>query len=106
MILQPANRNELPRLLADENTGRERISAFDLTALNRVLEHKAEDMTARVEAGMTLAALQAQLADASIQLRRLSASVLLVKALGGGWRDADLQPSGDSGKRGAPAAAR
>jgi NodT family efflux transporter outer membrane factor (OMF) lipoprotein len=50
--------------------------------------------------------LQAQLADVSIQLRRLSASVLLVKALGGGWRDADLQPSGDSGKRGAPAAAR
>ena len=50
--------------------------------------------------------LQAQLADVSIQLRRLSASVLLVKALGGGWRDADLQPGGDSGKRGAPAAAR
>jgi outer membrane protein, multidrug efflux system len=39
-------------------------------------------------------ALQAQLADVSIQLRRLSASVLLVKALGGGWRDAE--------KRGAP----
>jgi NodT family efflux transporter outer membrane factor (OMF) lipoprotein len=50
--------------------------------------------------------LQAQLADVSIQLRRLSASVLLVKALGGGWRDADRQPGGDSGKRGAPAAAR
>jgi outer membrane protein, multidrug efflux system len=29
--------------------------------------------------------LQAQLANVSIQLRRLSASVLLVKALGGGW---------------------
>ena len=33
--------------------------------------------------------LQAQLAGVSIQLRRLSASVLLVKALGGGWRDAE-----------------
>jgi multidrug efflux system outer membrane protein len=31
-------------------------------------------------------ALQAQLSSLSIQLRRLSASVLLVKALGGGWR--------------------
>jgi NodT family efflux transporter outer membrane factor (OMF) lipoprotein len=33
-------------------------------------------------------ALQAQLSSVSIQLRRLSASVLLVKALGGGWRAA------------------
>jgi outer membrane protein, multidrug efflux system len=30
--------------------------------------------------------LQAQLASVTIQLRRMSASVLLVKALGGGWR--------------------
>lgn len=36
-------------------------------------------------------ALQAQLANVSIQLRRMSASVLLVKALGGGWEHADLQ---------------
>jgi NodT family efflux transporter outer membrane factor (OMF) lipoprotein len=34
--------------------------------------------------------LQAQLANVAIQLRRLSASVLLVKALGGGWRSAEL----------------
>jgi outer membrane protein TolC len=32
--------------------------------------------------------LQAQLSSVNIQLRRLSASVLLVKALGGGWREA------------------
>jgi NodT family efflux transporter outer membrane factor (OMF) lipoprotein len=32
------------------------------------------------------AALQAQIANVTIQLRRLNASVLLVKALGGGWR--------------------
>jgi outer membrane protein TolC len=31
--------------------------------------------------------LQAQLSSVSIQLRRFSASVLLVKALGGGWRE-------------------
>jgi len=35
-------------------------------------------------------ALQAQLANVTIQLRRLSASVLLVKALGGGWRNGEL----------------
>lgn len=39
--------------------------------------------------------LQAQLANVSIQLRRLSASVLLVKALGGGWHDANLARSSD-----------
>jgi NodT family efflux transporter outer membrane factor (OMF) lipoprotein len=33
--------------------------------------------------------LQAQLSNVAIQLRRIDASVLLVKALGGGWRDAD-----------------
>lgn len=33
--------------------------------------------------------LQAQLANQAIQLRRLNASVLLVKALGGGWRSPD-----------------
>jgi outer membrane protein TolC len=31
-------------------------------------------------------ALQAQISNLNIQLRRLNASVLLVKALGGGWR--------------------
>jgi NodT family efflux transporter outer membrane factor (OMF) lipoprotein len=35
--------------------------------------------------------LQAQLANVSIQLRRMSASVLLVKALGGGWEHVRLQ---------------
>lgn len=39
-------------------------------------------------------ALQAQLVNVSIQLRRLSASVLLVKALGGGWRGGDLSADG------------
>jgi outer membrane protein TolC len=35
-------------------------------------------------------ALQAQLSNVTIQLRRMSASILLVKALGGGWRDANM----------------
>jgi outer membrane protein, multidrug efflux system len=36
------------------------------------------------------ALLQAQLSAVDIQLRRLNASVLLVKSLGGGWKTADL----------------
>ncbi len=36
-------------------------------------------------------ALQAQLTDVTIQLRRMNASVLLIKALGGGWDSATLE---------------
>ena len=36
-------------------------------------------------------ALQAQLTAASVQLRRLSAGVALVKALGGGWQNSQSQ---------------
>jgi outer membrane protein TolC len=36
-------------------------------------------------------ALQAQLTAASVQLRRLSAGVALVKALGGGWQNSPPQ---------------
>jgi NodT family efflux transporter outer membrane factor (OMF) lipoprotein len=43
--------------------------------------------------------LQAQLADVSIQLRRMTASVLLIKALGGGWSGADLQSAEHSDPR-------
>jgi len=35
--------------------------------------------------------LQAQLSGVNIQVRRMNASVLLVKALGGGWKSADLE---------------
>jgi NodT family efflux transporter outer membrane factor (OMF) lipoprotein len=35
--------------------------------------------------------LQAQLSSVNIQIRRMNASVLLVKALGGGWKSADLE---------------
>jgi outer membrane protein TolC len=49
--------------------------------------------------------LQAQLAGLAIRVRRLNASVLLVKALGGGWRAEDLRPSeiAARGDTGAPA---
>jgi outer membrane protein TolC len=36
------------------------------------------------------AALAARLAAADIQIRRMSASVLLIKALGGGWDEGSL----------------
>jgi outer membrane protein, multidrug efflux system len=35
--------------------------------------------------------LQAQLSDVNIQVRRMNASVLLVKALGGGWNRENLE---------------
>jgi NodT family efflux transporter outer membrane factor (OMF) lipoprotein len=51
--------------------------------------------------------LQAQLANVTIQVRRMIASVLLVKALGGGWRREDSQgQSAYAAPRGSAAAAR
>jgi outer membrane protein TolC len=38
------------------------------------------------------ATLAARLAAADIQIRRMSASVLLIKALGGGWDRGSLPP--------------
>jgi FAD/FMN-containing dehydrogenase len=61
MILRPANIAELSNFLSCANTRGEKTSSIDLSVLNRVLEHKAEDMTATVEAGMTLADFQKQL---------------------------------------------
>ena len=43
-------------------------------------------------------ALQAQLSNVTIQMRRMSASVLLVKALGGGWRRGDSKQAGGPGE--------
>ncbi|SPE55799.1 Glycolate oxidase subunit GlcE [Verrucomicrobia bacterium] len=63
MILRPANLPELPGLLARARECGERISSFDLSAFNRVMEHKAEDMTATAEAGVSLADLQERLAE-------------------------------------------
>ncbi len=45
------------------------------------------------------ASLQAQLSNVNIQLRRLAASVLLVKALGGGWRPDELRQELSAGQR-------
>jgi NodT family efflux transporter outer membrane factor (OMF) lipoprotein len=50
--------------------------------------------------------LQAQIANVTIQLRRMNASVLLVKALGGGWRRPDLGSAPDTGRGDTAAATR
>jgi NodT family efflux transporter outer membrane factor (OMF) lipoprotein len=49
------------------------------------------------------ALLQAQLAALTIQVRRMDASVLLVKALGGGWRSQDFGFTEDAARRNAAA---
>ena len=62
MIIRAADRHELGRQLRDANTQGRSISRIDLSALGRIIEHVPEDMTVTVEAGITLAALQQQLA--------------------------------------------
>ena len=61
MPLHPANAAELSRALADAFARRRPPGPVDLSALNRVVEHAPEDMTVTVQAGLTLAALQAEL---------------------------------------------
>jgi glycolate oxidase FAD binding subunit len=60
MILPPANAAELTRLLAANAS--EKIERVDLTRLSRVMQYTPEDMVITAEAGITLAALQTQLA--------------------------------------------
>ena len=62
MILKPSSPEDLCRQLVDVHGRGEKVSAFRLDALNRVLEHTPEDMTITVEAGITFSALQKQLA--------------------------------------------
>jgi FAD/FMN-containing dehydrogenase len=62
MNLKPTSVAELAKLLAGAHARGERVSSFDLRALDRLVEHKVEDMTATVEAGRTLADLQRELA--------------------------------------------
>ncbi len=57
----PVNLNELSDLLSCAARKGERIGEVDLSAFNRILEHRPEDMTVTVEAGMTLGALQTEL---------------------------------------------
>ncbi|MBI2948093.1 MAG: FAD-binding oxidoreductase [Verrucomicrobia bacterium] len=61
MILQPRTVEELQRAVAAAYAGGERIASVQLGALNRLVDHVPEDMTATVEAGMTLTEFQDRL---------------------------------------------
>jgi FAD/FMN-containing dehydrogenase len=62
VILQPNSVDELAKALSGANGARMPMAAFELSALNRVLEYHPEDLTVTVQAGITLAALQTELA--------------------------------------------
>jgi NodT family efflux transporter outer membrane factor (OMF) lipoprotein len=75
------------RELQQESTS----EAAAVTATGKALQqaqyrYKAGLVTYLEVATTESAALQAQISNVTIQLRRLNASVLLVKALGGGWK--------------------
>ena len=63
MMLQPANLAELTSAVSDAVLRGEAVTTVDLRALDRVTEYTPEDMTVTVEAGLTLAGLQARLAQ-------------------------------------------
>ena len=60
-----------------------------LTAYEEVEDNLAALRQLQQESVSETAALQAQQSSVTIQLRRMNASVLLVKALGGGWQRAN-----------------
>ncbi|HEX7859157.1 MAG TPA: FAD-binding oxidoreductase [Verrucomicrobiae bacterium] len=58
MILRPQNRDELLQQLRDNFSRGAKITSVDLSALNSIVEHSPEDMTASAGAGLTVAAFQ------------------------------------------------
>ena len=62
MIANPSHAEQLAQLLAGAFARKEKIERVNLDALNHVAEHTPEDMTVMVQAGITLAALQTELA--------------------------------------------
>jgi glycolate oxidase FAD binding subunit len=60
--VSPRDVKELAEFLAGHHARTEKAPAIDLSQMNRVLELAPEDMTVTVEAGITLAALQLELA--------------------------------------------
>ena len=61
MILKPQNRSELSELLASSFASGRKVEKVDLSAVASLVEHQPEDMTASVEAGMTVRAFQERL---------------------------------------------
>jgi NodT family efflux transporter outer membrane factor (OMF) lipoprotein len=78
------------RQLQRENLSETAAVSSTATALQQAqYRYKAGLVTYLEVSTAENAALQAQIANVTIQLRRMNASVLLVKALGGGWRSPD-----------------
>jgi NodT family efflux transporter outer membrane factor (OMF) lipoprotein len=80
------------RQLQQESVSEAAAVAATATALEQAqYRYKAGLVTYLEVATAQNNALQAQLASVAIQLRRMNASVLLVKALGGGWNATELR---------------
>jgi NodT family efflux transporter outer membrane factor (OMF) lipoprotein len=80
------------RQLQQENLSETAAVASTATALQQAqYRYKAGLVTYLEVSTAENAYLQAQIANVTIQLRRMNASVLLVKALGGGWQRPDLE---------------
>jgi len=62
MTCRPTTIQQLTEELASANNRGEQGLTFNLEALNRIIEYNPADMTVTVETGLTLAALQVQLA--------------------------------------------
>ena len=93
------------RQLQQETVSETAAVSSTATALQQAQYRYKEGLVTYLEVSTAENAyLQAQIANVTIQLRRMNASVLLVKALGGGWRRPDLGSTPDTG-RGDPAAA-
>jgi FAD/FMN-containing dehydrogenase len=63
MTLQPATLAELSRQLAEAHASRSRVTAVNLRSFSAIRDYTPEDMTVTAEAGITLSALQAVLAE-------------------------------------------
>jgi FAD/FMN-containing dehydrogenase len=60
--VSPENAQQLAEAMAEKHAHAEKLSLVDLRQMNRVLELAPEDMTVTVEAGISLGALQRELA--------------------------------------------
>jgi glycolate oxidase FAD binding subunit len=63
LTLNPSTAAQLALSLAEAGARKEKVGRVELDALDKVVEHTAEDMTVTAESGITLAALQARLAE-------------------------------------------
>jgi outer membrane protein, multidrug efflux system len=85
----------LQQLELESHTQADAVDATDVTLQQAQYRYRAGAATYLEVAIAETNALQAQLAAVNIQTRRLNASVLLVKALGGGWQQGGSRLASD-----------